>query len=110
VYRAGKHRARVIPGRNPLWNTRVKDENGRDVFIPAVDAASYITDEFFMALDVFYTTETLGVLPFSGGWAEQPEWIARALSALKAETRRACEEEREQKQEEEERRRKNGRR
>ena len=93
-------------GRSTLWNTRVKDERGYDVFIPLLDAASYITEEFCRALEVFYTTENLGCLPFSGGWAEQPEWITRALSVLKVERWKIDEEEREQKQREEEDRRK----
>jgi hypothetical protein len=61
-------------------------------------------------LDVFYTTENFGCLPFSGGWAEQPAWITQALSVLKVESRLADEEERKQRQKEEEDRRKYGRR
>ena len=94
------------PGRNPPWNTRVKDESGNDVFIPAGDAASYITGEFVSAFEVFCTCETLGCLPFAGGWAEQPEWITRSLAVLKAELWKADEEEREQKRWEEEGRKK----
>ena len=55
-------------------------------------------------------TENLGCLPFAGGWAEQPLWIARALSVLKAERLRVDEEERKLKLKEEEDRRKYGRR
>jgi len=40
-------------------------------------------------------SENLESLPFSGGWAEQPEWITRALSALKVERYKADEDERE---------------
>jgi hypothetical protein len=61
-------------------------------------------------LDVFYTSENLGCLPFAGGWAEQPAWITRALSVLKVEKSRVDEEEREQRQKEKEDRRKYGRR
>ena len=39
-------------------------------------------------------TRYLGVLPFSGGWAEQPEWIARSLSVLSAESAAVDREER----------------
>ena len=85
-----------------LWNTRVKDERGHDVFIRTHDAAAYINEEFFAAVDVLYTCETLGCLPFAGGWAEQPEWIVRALSVLKTERWKADEEEREQKHKQEE--------
>jgi len=96
----------VLPGRNLSWDTRVKDESGKDVFIQVTDAASYITEEFCAALEVFYTSENLGCLPFAGGWAEQPEWIARALSVLKVERWKVDEEEREVQQREEEDRRK----
>jgi hypothetical protein len=85
----------VSPGRNPLWNTRVKDERGQDVFIPVKDAASYITEEFASALEVFCISENMGCLPFAGGWAEQPEWITRAIFTLKVERRNVDEEERE---------------
>ena len=30
-------------------------------------------------------TETVECLPFGGGWAEQPYWIAQAISILKSE-------------------------
>jgi len=30
-------------------------------------------------------TENTGHLPFGGGWAEQPYWIAQAISILKTE-------------------------
>jgi hypothetical protein len=110
VYRAGKHTARTAPGRDPLWNSRAKDERGRDVFIRTSEAASYITEAFYTMLEVFYTSENLGCLPFSGGWAEQPAWIAAALSVLKVEKYRVDEEERKVRQKEEEDRRKYGRR
>jgi hypothetical protein len=110
VYRAGKHSARTIAGRDPLWNTRVKDERGGDIFIAASKAASYITEEFYTILEVFYTSENLGCLPFAGGWAEQPAWITGALKVLKVERYRVDEEERKLKQKEEEDRRKYGRR
>jgi hypothetical protein len=32
-------------------------------------------------------TEILGVPPFSGGWAEQPEALMLAIAALKSEAR-----------------------
>jgi hypothetical protein len=100
----------VSPGRNPLWNTRVKDERGRDVFIPIQDAAAYITGEFYAALDVFCISENLGCLPFAGGWAEQPEWIVQAISVLKVERWKIDEEERELKRREQEEARKYGKR
>jgi len=92
----------VSPGRNPLWNTRVKDERGQEVFIQTQDAAGYITEEFRAALEVFHTSENLGCLPFAGGWAEQPEWIVHAISVLKTERWKVDEEERELKRQEQE--------
>ena len=85
----------MLPGRNLLWNTRVKDGRGDDVFIPVRDAASYVNEEFYAAWEVFCLSENMGCLPFAGGWAEQPEWITRAISTLKIERFKADEEERE---------------
>ena len=110
MWRAGKHNAQTAPGRNPLWNTRARDEKGQEIFIPVRDAASYITEEFYMALEVFCATENMGCLPFSGGWAEQPAWITQALSVLKVERWKADEEELEIKRQDEEAERKHVRR
>jgi len=55
---------------------------------------------------VFYTSESMGCLPFAGGWAEQPEWITQAISILKVERWRIDEEEREAKRQEQEEARK----
>jgi hypothetical protein len=96
----------VSAGRNPLWNTRVKDERGQDVFISVQDAAAYITEEFCAALEVFCVSENMGCLPFAGGWAEQPEWITQAVSVLKVERWKIDEEEREAKRQEQEKARK----
>ena len=63
-----------------------------------------------MALDVFYTTENLGCLPFAGGWAEQPAWIVQVLSVLKVERWKVDDEEREIKRQEAEAEGKYGRR
>jgi len=100
----------VSPGRNPLWNTRVKDGRGWDVFIPSLDAASYITEEFCAALEVFSISENMGCLPFAGGWAEQPEWITRAINTLKVERSIVDEEEREARRREQEDAKEHGRR
>ena len=74
-----------------------------------MDAVTYITEEFITAFEVFITSENMGCLPFSGGWAEQPEWITQAMSILKVERWKADEEERGLKQEEQEVSRKHGR-
>jgi hypothetical protein len=100
----------VSAGRNLLWNTRIKDERGQDVFIPIQDAAAYITEEFCAALEVFCVSENMGCLPFSGGWAEQPEWITQAISILKVERYKIDEEEYEIKRQEQEDVKKHGRR
>jgi hypothetical protein len=96
----------MMPGRDLLWDTRAKDENGKDIFIFQSKAASYITDEFVTAMDVFVTTENMGCLPFAGGWAEQPYWITKALSVLKVERWKADEQERKENQREAEEARK----
>ena len=70
------------------------------------DAASFINDDFIAALDVFYTCENLGSLPFAGGWADQPLWITQALSILKVERWKVDEEELELKKREKEDQRK----
>lgn len=68
-----------------MWNTGVLADDGSTIFIKLRDAGSYLDDAFGLALDVYHTTEQLGVLPFSGGWAEQPEWILVVLKTLKTE-------------------------
>jgi len=85
-----------------FWNTRAKDERGKDVFIRNSECAAYITEETVSAINVFCTCEILGCLPFAGGWAEQPAWIIQALSVLKIERSKVDEEERELKQREQE--------
>ncbi len=57
-------------------------------------------------MEVFVTSENMGCLPFSGGWAEQPAWITHAISVLKVERYNIDNEEREAKRQEEEDRRK----
>ena len=86
--------------RDTPWNTRVIDERGETIFIKSSEAASYINEDFYAALNVFYMCENLGCLPFGGGWAQQPEWITQALAVLKVERWKADEEEREARQRE----------
>jgi hypothetical protein len=47
--------------------------------------AAYLTDEFFQCYNVYRMSEDLGCLPFGGGWAQQPEWIIRAIMLFKRE-------------------------
>jgi hypothetical protein len=100
----------VSPGRNPLWNTRVKDECGWDVFIPVKDLAAFLTEEFFTALEVYCLSENMGCLPFAGGWAEQPEWITLAISTMKVERFNVDKEESEKERQEQEDTKKYGKR
>lgn len=65
------------------------------MFIKQEDAGAYLDEDFFTMLGVFHVTETLGSLPFAGGWAEQPAWIAQSLAVLKVEASRVDAEERE---------------
>ena len=46
---------------------------------------SYLSDEFFQCYNVYRMSEDLGCLPFAGGWAQQPEWIIRAIMLFKRE-------------------------
>ena len=96
MLRAGKHKARVMRGREStsLWLTGVKDEQVKDIFIRQADAASYLTEDFYTMLGVYNMTENLGCLPFAGGWAEQPAWIAQSLAVLKVESSLVDKEER----------------
>ena len=68
-----------------MWDTGVKDADGKNVVILLAKAGEYLTEEFWTCLDVFFMTETVECLPFGGGWAEQPFWIAQVLSILKSE-------------------------
>ena len=80
------------------------------MFIPTRDAAAYVNEEFYAALEVFHASEVMGCLPFAGGWAEQPEWITKAIATLKVERWKADEEERETKRQEQEDASKHGKR
>lgn len=76
----------MMRGRENLpWPTGVKDEDGKIIVIPTSAAKDYVNERFWQAYRVYLVTETLGCLPFGGGWAEQPEWIVTALTAFKSE-------------------------
>jgi hypothetical protein len=47
--------------------------------------ASYLTDGFFQCWNVYRISGDTGSLPFSGGWAEQPEWMIRSILLFKRE-------------------------
>lgn len=68
-----------------LWPTGVKDENGSVIAIPTSAAKDYVSEDFRQAYRMYLITETLGCLPFGGGWAEQPDWVVTALTAFKSE-------------------------
>jgi hypothetical protein len=80
------------------------------VFIPVKDAAAFLTEEFFTALEVYCISENIGCLPFAGGWAEQPEWITLAISTLKVERFNVDKEEGEKERQEKEDTKKHGKR
>lgn len=61
------------------------DAQGRRIFVRYRDLDAYLTDEFFQCWNVYRISEETGALPFAGGWAEQPEWIVRAIMLLKQE-------------------------
>lgn len=76
----------MMKGReNLLWPTGVKDENGKMIAIPTSAAKDYVNEDFRTAYRMYLITETLGCLPFGGGWAEQPDWVVTALTAFKTE-------------------------
>lgn len=68
-----------------LWNTRVKDDEGHDIFIRRCDFKNYLTEDFYRALRIFAMSENLGCLPFSGGWAEQPADLMEVIELFKIE-------------------------
>lgn len=69
-----------------VWDSGIKDpETGKDIVLLYKDAASWITDEVLLCLYVFNQWKLLGLMPFSGGYAEQPFWISHALSVLQEE-------------------------
>ena len=61
-------------------------EDGDIIAIPLCEAKEYVNEDFWQAYRVYLLTESLGCLPFGGGWAEQPEWVVTALSIFKSET------------------------
>jgi len=85
---AGKLNAKVRPGREDLRiSTGVVDENGQTIFVTYKDVKKYFTEEFWSYYEIFNVSEILGLWPLSGGWAEWPEGLARAMTVLKLEAR-----------------------
>ena len=68
-----------------LWDTRILDQNGKNIFIKRKELASYLDEYFWSAMELYCMTETLKSLPFAGGWAEQPAEIITVLALLKTE-------------------------
>lgn len=68
-----------------LWDSGVKDAEGENIFIPRYRLEDYLTDDFWTALYIWNRTENLECLPFSGGWAEQPGFIADILNLFRCE-------------------------
>ena len=70
---------------NVLWNTRVKDSDEKEIFIKRKEIKTYLDEYFWSALNIYYITENMQTLPFSGGWAEQPYEIVTVISLLRVE-------------------------
>lgn len=68
-----------------LWDSGVPDADGNSILVPRSKLKEYMTDEFWLALYIWNRTENLGCLPFAGGWAEQPGYIAEILNLFRVE-------------------------
>ena len=68
-----------------LYNTKVKDNKGYDIFIKRKEFPDYLTEYFYRAYRIYALTENFGTLPLSGGWAEQPSDIAEIINLFKLE-------------------------
>lgn len=89
LMRAGKHKAKVRAGRDWLpIRTGVMDDDGREIEIATRDVGKYFDQYFQDALDIYNDTVLFEMMPFSGGWAEQPYEVYRILKILKAEANR----------------------
>lgn len=96
AYKEGIWNAQYAAGRGDvLWNTRVKDDQGHDVFIRRGDVPRYMTDYFWSCLHLWVLTENLGTLPFGGGWADNPHEIVQVVNALRVASSQYDEEQRE---------------
>ena len=71
-----------------LWDTHVKDDDGKTIFIKRSEIRNYVNEYFWDALHIHYMTETMDCLPFSGGWAEQPYEIATVIALFRIEQNR----------------------
>jgi len=55
----------VLDGKlEPVWKSQVGE---------------YVDEHFWSVLDVWRRWKTLGMMPFSGGWAEQPAHLVEAI-------------------------------
>lgn len=68
-----------------MWNTHVKDEEGKEIFIKRSEIKGYLDEYFWSALNIYFMTENMSCLPFSGGWAEQPEEITTVIALFRVE-------------------------
>lgn len=68
-----------------LWDSGVNDAEGRSVMIPRYQLKEYMTEDFWTALYIWNRSENLECLPFGGGWAEQPGFIAEIINLFKVE-------------------------
>jgi len=60
----------VLDGKlEPVWKSQV---------------AEYVDEHFWSVVDVWNRWKTLGMMPFSGGWAEQPAHLVEAIETAEA--------------------------
>ena len=71
-----------------LCNTHVKEtKDGKEVeiFIKRKEIKTYLDEYFWSALNIYFMTENMQTLPFSGGWAEQPSEIVTVIALFRVE-------------------------
>ncbi len=89
LYRAGKHKAMVRPGREwlPVF-TGVLDDAGREIKVPIGKVGTYINEYFWEAIELYSDYVLFEQLPYAGGPYEQPYEVYRVLRILISEANR----------------------
>lgn len=89
AYKEGIHKHEYEGRRGEvLWNSHVKENrDGREleIFVKRKELKGYLDEYFWSCLNVFFMTENMRCLPFSGGWAEQPAEITSVISLFRLE-------------------------
>ncbi len=60
----------------------IDPDTRKTVVILLKDAKNYLTDNFYLAMYVFTTSRNTKTPVFSGGWANWPYWVIRAINVL----------------------------